>query len=644
MKLLLALAACSVSADIADRQQGVSVLERPNSAYEIAAVTDALEVLPCRVVHSTARAGFRASLRSGAQVERKERFHEEGTGEHTQEYDTLITARAMRPDDALLALEKACPAGLLVEEELFAEGSVLSTAEVVPLVQNGPSTNRVDVPFMGDGYTRAEREQHHDDMRRLTEEMFNGQEGEHVTFGSFLPLFNIWSVFVPSDESGIGDQGKPRKTAYRLYRDGTELRGIYPDCAKCAREACSAVGEGGCDFPALIGNDAFYGGLGGEFTITTKSHTTGTMVFRHEMGHNFADVGEGYDGGWVYRGANSARSVAQAKEKWAPFTDNDGADIREELNSQIVQDYAWYVLADKEVVYPDYEVKFESRGLSRWMLKYSVSGAETQDSIEVLLDGKKLDWKTSGILDRSFSEHISEEPLSPGAHTLTFRALRRATSDDYSIRQICSITMHEYGAEDAFVWRSWPTPHISAYPTWNAMGRKTYRPDNEFCLMRNMTSEYLSPPVQEAVWMQFLDIMSLIDDVRVHNDVVWVQPVPLAEFRAAPVNNEKYTVHWLVDGERLTDYDDLYECLSPISGMLQISTIHAWAGGASRSLCAASVPRSCCVSSPTRSARCPTWSSLSPSRCETLSFLPPITRLRARTLPCNRKFNSRRSL
>jgi hypothetical protein len=52
----------------------------------------------------------------------------------------------------------------------------------------------------------------------------------------------------------------------------------------------------GCDYPSIIGNDPFYGGLGGEFVIATESETSGTIVLRHEMGHNFISVGEEYDG------------------------------------------------------------------------------------------------------------------------------------------------------------------------------------------------------------------------------------------------------------------------------------------------------------------------------------------------------------
>lgn len=70
------------------------------------------------------------------------------------------------------------------------------------------------------------------------------------------------------------------------------------------------TGTSGCDYPSLIGNDDFYGGLGGEFVISTKSDRTGTVVLRHEMGHNFINVGEEYDNGQVYSGVNAASSLS----------------------------------------------------------------------------------------------------------------------------------------------------------------------------------------------------------------------------------------------------------------------------------------------------------------------------------------------
>ncbi len=153
---------------------------------------------------------------------------------------------------------------------------------IIPIIESGPPKNRIDVVFMGDGYTLNEKAKFEQDMRRLTADMF-----QDVTFKSYLPLFNIWAIFTPSKESGIGVGGKPKNTAFGLYRDGTELRGIYPAKAQNAREVCKATGLFACDFPSLIGNDDFYGGLGGEFVIATRSETSGTIVLRHEMGHKY---------------------------------------------------------------------------------------------------------------------------------------------------------------------------------------------------------------------------------------------------------------------------------------------------------------------------------------------------------------------
>lgn len=148
--------------------------------------------------------------------------------------------------------------------------------------------------MMGDGYTDQEEAKFEQDMKRLVADMFAS-----TTFASALPLFNIWGLFRPSKESGIGRGGRPKDTAFGLYRDGSELRGIYPSKAGAARSACRAMGASKCDYPSIIANDDYYGGLGGEFVIGTRSETSGTVVLRHEMGHNLINVGEEYDNGQV---------------------------------------------------------------------------------------------------------------------------------------------------------------------------------------------------------------------------------------------------------------------------------------------------------------------------------------------------------
>jgi hypothetical protein len=115
--------------------------------------------------------------------------------------------------------------------------------------------------FRGDGYTKSERKKFFADVKRMTDDLFKGE-----TFKSILPILNVWAVFTPSKESGIGVNGKPKDTVFGLYRDGTELRGIYPTNKDNARKACRATGPYACDYPVIIGNDDYYG----SYTVNAK--------------------------------------------------------------------------------------------------------------------------------------------------------------------------------------------------------------------------------------------------------------------------------------------------------------------------------------------------------------------------------------
>jgi len=157
--------------------------------------------------------------------------------------------------------------------------------EIRKLVDSGDPSNRIDVVFMGDGYTAGERTKFFDDISRFVQQMFEG-----VTLKSYLPIFNIWAIYVESPESGIGYDG-PKNTPFKLYREKGQLRGVFTKNAAYARQVCKLTGPQACDFPSLVGNDNYYGGLGGEFVIVTSSNQTGKIVLRHEFGHNFIDTG-----------------------------------------------------------------------------------------------------------------------------------------------------------------------------------------------------------------------------------------------------------------------------------------------------------------------------------------------------------------
>ena len=287
--------------------------------------------------------------------------------------------------------------------------------EIRPLRETGPSSNRIDVVFMGDGYTADQREEMFADMERLVDDMWGD-----VTFASYLPVFNIWALYEESAETGIGVNSQPRDTAYRLFRDGTQLRGIRPGNAQGARDACAIAP--GCDYPSIIGNDPFYGGLGGEFVIATESETSGTIVLRHEMGHNFISVGEEYDGGNVYRGVNSAPNAAAAEEKWNDWlTDESGEPLQAQESYIRLSVYPWHDLAAGPISFT-----FESDGeQARWLSKFTVSGTPNDGDIVVTLDGEPLGWTGASTLDRTFYTFGDENSgFSAGEHTIEFSMVR----------------------------------------------------------------------------------------------------------------------------------------------------------------------------------------------------------------------------
>jgi hypothetical protein len=357
---------------------------------------------------------------------------------------------------------------------------------------------------------------------------------------------------------GVGIFSTPRDTRYGLYRDGTQLRGLFTSKANTARADCRLTGTNACDFPSLLGNDPFYGGLGGEFTISTESPTSGTLVLRHEMGHNFINVGEGYDGGSVYRGANSDNRLTNIK--WSHWLTEPQTTVPAEQNYLLVQDYAWHDLANGE-----YTVRFNSTGqFDRSFLRFTVSGVPEEGSFGFTLDGEEMEWTPGGIgFDRSFHSYLDETGgFSAGQHELVFRSNFPPPAGN-PIRQLCSLTFHEYKAEPLY---HWDKDYIGAYPTFNSRNQMIgYRPDNEFCLMRNMSSVYFNKPNEEGMWMQFLQRMQLLDGVTVSPSsggsyTVTAEAVKLGQIREGGpyYPEERYELRWSHNGIPQPELDDLF--------------------------------------------------------------------------------------
>lgn len=446
--------------------------------------------------------------------------------------------------------------------DLFTRRVVPPTLEMQPLIGSGHSDNRVDLVFFSDGYTANERDKFISDANRLALDISGNQ-----TFNTVKPLLNFWAAFVPSNESGIGSGGKPKDTPFGLFRDGTELRGVYYSKPEVARAACLSLGDE-CDYPILMGNDPLYGGLGGEFTVITPSLANGALVLRHELGHSIIEIGEEYDGGYAYFGVNAANTLS-TPIPWShwftpgPHSRHTASGARVERSAMPLQAYAWTMLNTTA----SWSVRFNSSGTyARHLVRFSLSGLPAQSDLNVQLDGETLPWAPRPDIgvDRWHYDIHRGNSLSEGEHALTFTLLNGKRE---GIAQLCSAEILEFGDEGEFV----STPgHYGVFPTFSNKNQTSYRPTNEDCLMRIVTTPNFCKVCLEGLWLSLLRRVDLIDSFRVGcvettsdtpspapdakkwKRTLEVDLVPLAQFREEGIDgDESYTITWLKDREVL---------------------------------------------------------------------------------------------
>jgi hypothetical protein len=408
--------------------------------------------------------------------------------------------------------EDAPPSGGLYQEILYSDTAVparlkafkaantvtfAGATEVRTLVDQGPKENRINLTIVGDGYVLAEKEKFFADAARTKDNLF-----ANAAYTSYLPLFNVYAVFVESNQSGLTDGDHKVDTALGLYRDPPgSKRGIMPGNTT-AIDAAIALAPA-TDYPILIANDDFYGGLGGEYAISTRSVESGIIVLRHELGHNFGQVGEEYDSGQVYTGANASTTATNLT--WAHWLTSTQPQQHVYESKYLSGDYVWKNLsqgsytADIDFPAPEGGVPYDFEVI------VSSVGWETADDVYAYFDGQKVDLQGTFTADRSFFGFVLPETPAPGKHTLE---LRENIHDGDNVLAFAELYAQPQGFNTI-------PDEVAAYATFDDSGNKTYRPTHDSCPMRNMKHETFCPVDQENMWTRFLARVKLLDDSSV---------------------------------------------------------------------------------------------------------------------------------
>ncbi|MDH4156750.1 MAG: M64 family metallopeptidase [candidate division Zixibacteria bacterium] len=173
------------------------------------------------------------------------------------------------------------------------------------ILNNGPTSERINFVFLAEGYTAAQQSQFNTDAVGLMNYLLGISP-----FADYNTYYNVFTIFVASNESG---SDHPWSLIYKdTYFSSTydsyglqRLITIPPN----DWDGNWANGEGkllsllssllpSYDIAILIVNDLEYGGSGGAYAITSV-HPAAPDVVVHELGHTMGYLGDEYDTPWV---------------------------------------------------------------------------------------------------------------------------------------------------------------------------------------------------------------------------------------------------------------------------------------------------------------------------------------------------------
>ncbi len=161
----------------------------------------------------------------------------------------------------------------------------------VPIHVSGPSSEKVDLLVLGDGYTQQQMTKFVADAKRLAKHLFTVSP-----FKERAKDFNVWALAVPTPEAGVS---RPSTGHYKASTLGTRYdifaseRYVLTLDNRALREISQYAPY---EFIEILVNNETYGGGGifGQFSTAAASNDWANYLFVHEFGHHFAGLADEY--------------------------------------------------------------------------------------------------------------------------------------------------------------------------------------------------------------------------------------------------------------------------------------------------------------------------------------------------------------
>ncbi|MER8154858.1 M64 family metallopeptidase [Streptomyces sp. NPDC094472] len=181
----------------------------------------------------------------------------------------------------------------LSAKETAADGKVAS------LIGNGTTADKLDVVFIGDGYTAGQQADFQADARSKWDQMSAVEP-----YASYKDLFNVWTVDAVSNQSGVsGDPSRDvvKDTALGSYFWCDDIERLL--CVDTAKVESYAAKAPEADLVVVLSNSTKYGGAG--YTLTSQvgydgiatassDHADSDQIAVHETGHSLGKLADEY--------------------------------------------------------------------------------------------------------------------------------------------------------------------------------------------------------------------------------------------------------------------------------------------------------------------------------------------------------------
>lgn len=163
--------------------------------------------------------------------------------------------------------------------------------DVVTIEENGSLDECVDIAFLGDGYTEAERGKFLADVTRLSNSLLAREP-----YRGIRNRFNVRAVFTPSPQSGVSQPGRGIERDSALgcrYSTFGLARYVLTLDDRAWRDAAS---DAPYDTAIILLNARDYGGGGilNLYCVAAADSDAAEYLVAHEFGHSFAGLGDEY--------------------------------------------------------------------------------------------------------------------------------------------------------------------------------------------------------------------------------------------------------------------------------------------------------------------------------------------------------------